>query len=508
MMKAKIIKIGSDARNELISGAKFLADAVSSTLGPFGANFFLEKGNKITNDGVTVAREIELDDVIQNRGIIALRQSAIKTNDEVGDGTTSAIVLAKAILDEAVKYLGDIKKGIIGKTSPIELMNQINTECKEIIEKLQSMSESVKSKEQLIESAKVSVKDEQLANLIGSTQWELGKDGVILAEETNDKDCSIEIVKGIKIDNGFGTGMIINNQEKQCLEVKDVKVLMTNSVFHDFKKIVKLLQQLERTGETKIVIIARAFSSECIQLCMENIKRGNMIYPINAPFTDQNEIMQDMASVIGGTYFNYEDRNLEDIQLSDLGFADKIISKRYEGIITSNKNPERVQARVLELQEKLKGEPSEFEKKNLQRRIAQLSNGFAIIKIGANSELERAYKKDKADDCVNAVKSALQEGVVDGAGIAFKTISDSLPNTYILKKPLLSIYEQIKSSAPKDFIIEKWVKDPVKVLRVALQNACTVSGTFATAMGATATARPDTCLCNKNQQNENTTQES
>lgn len=488
----KIIKKGAVARSELIKGADFLADCVKSTLGPFGANFFLEKGNKITNDGVTVAREIELPDEIQNRGITALRQASIKTNDEVGDGTTTAVVLAQAVLKEAVRFLGDESKGIIGKKAPVEVMNQISKECTEIVDILKTKAETVKTKEQLIESARVSVKDETLATLIGGMQWELGKDGIIIAEETNDKNCTIDKVKGIRIDNGFGTSMVINNQEKQSLEVSDVDVLMTNNTFHDFKKIIHIFDGMARLGKRKLVIVGRAFSTECIQLCMDNAKQGNFIYPINAPYTDQDEVMKDMAAILGGTYYHYEDRNLEDMMLSDLGHADKIVARRYDAVITGNGNPE---ARIAELQAILKGEKSEFMKRNIQQRLAQLTNGFAILKVGANSEMERDYKKDKADDCVNAVRSALQEGVVDGAGLAFKQIAETLPDTYILKRPLQSIYEQIMYSAPKDFKIESWVKDPVKVLRIALQNACTIAGTFATAMGATATEVPKPHKC-------------
>lgn len=492
MTNAKIVKKGSVARNELIKGADFLADSVKSTLGPFGANWFLEKGDKITNDGVTVAKEIELEDEIQNRGVSALRKASIKTNDEVGDGTTTAIVLAQAILKEAIRSLGDESKGVVGKKTPAEVMSQIKIECNEIVDKLKSMADEVKSKEQLIESARVSVKDVELANLIGSTQWELGKDGIIIAEETNNLDCSIEKVNGIRIDNGFGTAMIISNQEKQSLEAFDTRVLMTNNTFHDFNKIKHLFEALGKNKENKLVIIGRAFTSECIQICMENIKNGVYLYPINAPFTDQDEVMKDMAAVLGGVYYNFEDRNLEDIMLSDLGYAKKVIATRYSAIITGNETPTK---RIEELNEMLKGEKSEFMKKGIQQRIAQLTNGFAILKVGANSEIERSYKKDKADDCVNAVRSALQEGVVDGAGLAFKQISDSLPDTYILKRPLLSIYEQIMYSAPKGFEIESWVKDPVKVLRIALQNACSVAGTFSTALGATATARPKQHNC-------------
>lgn len=491
--KFKIIKIGTGARSELIKGANFLADAVGSTLGPFGANFFLEKGNKITNDGATIAREIELKNEIQHRGVVALREATLRANDEVGDGSTSTTVLAQAILKEAVRFLGDDEKGIHGKKTPIEVIKQIEAERKEVTEKLIAMSTQIETKEQLIDSAIVSVEDKELGALIGGAQWELGKDGILIAEDTAERESSFEKVKGLRIDNGFGTSFMINNHEKQTLEIEHSRVIMTNHTLQDLRPLKSIIDQLVKNGVTVITIIARAFTETAIKVCSENINKGGvMIYPLNAPYTDQAEIMKDLAAVLGGTFYHYEDRALEDMQLSDVGFGEKIIAKRYEAIITGKDDEKikiRVDARLAELEAKLAGSVSEFEKRGLNGRIAQLQSGFGIMKIGANSDAERARIKDKADDAVNAVRAAYQEGVVSGAGLAFKEISEALPDTYILKRPLLSIYQQIMARAPKDFVVEDWVKDPVKVLRIALEKACSVAGSFATAEGATATER-------------------
>jgi chaperonin GroEL len=483
----KLVKIGTEARNELMVGANFLADAVKRTLGPFGQNFFLEKGDRVTNDGVSIAQEIELKDEIQQRGVYALRKASIKTNDEAGDGTTSAIVLAQAILKDAVRNLGDDQKGIAGKKTPSEVIKQIETERLEIEEKLNKMAKPIKTVEQLVESARVSVENDELAKLIGETQWELGKDGIIIAEETAEETSSIEKIHGIRIDNGFGTSHIINNQEKQLLEVKDARVIMTNHTLGNLKPVENVINQLLKTGTTNIIIVARAFTNEAIAICLENIKQGNLkIFPINAPYTNQSEIMKDMAATLGGTFYDAESSSLEDMQLSDVGFASKLIARRYDAIFTGKNNTDK---RIEELKEQLKGSQSDFEKKQLQERIAQMTNGFAIIKVGANSETERKYKFDKVTDGVNAVRYALKEGVVDGAGLAFKQISEALPDTYLLKRPLLSIYEQIMFSAPKEFIIADWVKDPVFVLKTILKHACSVAGTLATVAGVTATEK-------------------
>lgn len=488
----KIVAVGVEARDRLVKGANFLASAVSSTLGPYGSNCAMEKGNRITNDGVSIAREIWLKDEIENRGVTILREAAIKTNDEAGDGTTSSITLAQAILKEAIARLPK-GKGIIGGQTPAEINRQIENERKEITKKLEDMAVKIETKEQLIDSALVSVENKELAELIGTVQWELGKDGILIAEETAERECSVEKVFGVRIDNGFGTSVAINNVEKQSLEVNDVRTILTNHTIQNFEPIIDVLTQLQRTGVDKVVIIARAFTEDAIRTCMENTKKGFKIFPINAPYTDQNEVMKDLESVLGGTYINTETRELASMQLSDIGVAERIVAKRYSAILTGKndeKAKERVGLRVKEIKTAIKGSLSEFEKKQLNARLAQLVSGFAIVKVGATSEVERSYKKDKCDDAVNAVRAALQEGVVAGAGLAFKQISESLPDTYILKKPLMSIYEQIMSTAPSDFKIEPWIRDPVKVLRIALEKACSVAGTFATTTIAIANERP------------------
>jgi len=490
----KIMKIGSEARDALIKGANYLGDATKSTLGPFGQNFFLEKKNRITNDGVTIAREIEARDEIENRGVIALREAAIKQNDEVGDGTTTAIALAQAILNEIVKLIGT-GRTIANKETPAEVRVRLEKERLEVTDKLVAMSKAIQSEEEMINSATVSVEDKALGEIIGKAQWKLGKDGVLLAEEVNDRECSVEFVNGVRLDNGFSTSLSINNQEKQSLELNGAHVLLTNFVFNEkvgLAPILEPMKQLYKTGARHVILFGRAFSLQAFKDMKANAEQGYFIYPINAPYQDQNEVMKDLEAVLGGTYVNTESLDIENVQLSDFGVCEKIVARRYDATITGKADDaakERIARRVEDLEKQLKGSQSEFEKKTLKTRIAQLTVGFGIVKIGAQSETERGYKKDKADDAVNAVRVALQEGVVPGAGLAFKLISESLPEGYILKKPLLCVYEQIMSTAPAGFEVPAWVQDPVKVLRIALEKACSVAGTFATAGGANATER-------------------
>lgn len=489
-MIRRVIASGIPARTKLAAGAKFLADAVGGTFGPFGENWFLDKKNTITNDGVTVAREIQLPDEIENRGAAAIREASVKTVEEVGDGTSSSAMLAYAIYDTASRLLA--KEGVIGKKTSAEVVQQIERERIEVTDKLIAMSTPIETKEQLIASATVSTESPELGKLIGSAQWDLGEDGYLLAEETAERTSSVENVRGIRIDNGFGTSQIVNNQEKQTLEVDDTKVILTSYTLSNLKPVENIINQLVKSGIRTITIIARAWTEEGIKVCLENINGGTVkIYPLNAPYVDMQERFKDLAAVTGAKFFDSESTALQDMQLSDVGFAKRIVARRFDAIITgTDDTTDRINARVSELMDKRAGSQSDFEKKNLVERAAQLQNGFGIIKVGSPSDMERKRLFDKAEDAVNAVRAAFQEGTVKGGGLAFKEISDSLPDTYLLKRPLCALYEQIISTAPEGFVIEDWVRDSTKVLRIALEKACAAAGSFASAGGVVTQAFP------------------
>lgn len=491
----KIILQGTQAREALAKGAKAMFDLVSGTLGPHGYNVFLDKGKRPTNDGIKIANEVQLQDEVANLGASAIREAGTKTNDEVGDGTTTAITLAYKIYETVNRFLA--KEGVIGKKTPAELVKQVEKERLEITEKLQAMATPIETKEQLISSAIVSVEDTELGTLIGTAQWDIGKDGYLLAEETAERTSSVERIKGVRIDNGFGTSQVINNQEKQTLEVEDTDVLLTSitiKTFADWQYIMKLYEALIKKGGRNLVIIARAWTDETVSWCLQNInKSGACVYPLSAPYVDMQERMKDLQSVLGGTFYDSENSTLDDIQIGGLGKAKRIVARRFDAIITGTDDmltQDRVSKRVDELKQKREGSQSDFEKKTLTERIAQLENGFGIIKVGSSSDMERKRLFDKCEDAVNAVRAAYQEGTVEGAGLAFKTISDTLPDDYLLKRPLCSIYEQIVSTSPADFVIEPWVRDPVKVLRVALEKACSTAGAFASAGGAISQQNP------------------
>lgn len=249
----------------------------------------------------------------------------------------------------------------------------------------------------------------------------------------------------------------------------------------------KIAGLASREGHNKIVIIARAWSDEAIQVCLQNINQGAVkIYPLSAPYVDMQERFKDMEAILGGKFYDSESTRLKDVVFSDLGFAKKVVARRMDAVITGREDVwvrDRIAGRVKELEEKRIGSQSEFEKKLLSERLSQLQNGFGIINVGSPSDMERQRLYDKCEDAVNAVRAAFQEGTVPGAGLAFKQIADELPNDYLLKLPLQETYKQIMASAPSDWKPEKWIRDPVKVLRVALEKACAAAASFSTAGG-------------------------
>ncbi len=501
-MKKRIAKVGVPARDSLLKGANFMVDAVKLTLGPFALSFALQKNNEIVDDGVTVAREIcagAIHDETEARGARMMLEVATKTEERGTDGTSTALTLAQAITNKAISLL-PTKETINAdaKMRPAEVRMKIESECQEVVKMLNDMAEPIKDEKALIKSALVSTGNTELSELLGKTQWQLGKDGIIIAEETADKICSIERVKGIKIDNGIVSSLAINNQEKQSLVLKDIPILLTDFVIKDLRPAILNFNEVTQRGTgignlmterglNKLILVGRHFEPLAIQQCMDNMKTGFEIYPVNAPYMDMKEVMKDLAAILGGRYISSEKAVLEGITMNDLGFVSRLEAGRQSSIFTGVKDVKtdaRIELRVKELQEQLKGSVSDFEKKLLTQRIAQLTNGFAILKVGSLTELDRKFMKRKADDAVGAVRSALEEGVVAGAGLAFKEISEKLPEDYILKEPLLSVHAQLMSLAPKGFKIEKWVKDPVKVLRIALEHACSVAKNFAMAGGS------------------------
>ncbi len=500
----KISIVGTEARDKVIKGADYVANMVKSTLGPFGTNCLLEKGNRPTNDGYTISAELAgtVVDEFERRGALALHEASAKTNDEVGDATSTAETLTQAIIKEALKHLPSDKK-IVSRKKPSEILQMIEESKNNVIAKLKEISTPVESEQALIESAKVSVEDEELAQLIGSTQWNIGKFGFIIAEEVNEPKSSVQIVKGIRLDNGFGTPFLITNQAEQSLELADCPIILTNYIFHkqDILNLKPIVDQLILQKRNKLVVIARAFDADAIQLCMQSMQTGFLIAPLNAPYVYQSEIMKDLSAITGATYYDTEEKDISELNQKDVGFATKVVARRFDAIVTGvEDNPliaDSIQQRVKQLEEKLNGTISDFERKGIQARVSQFQGGFAILKVGSETPFERKYKFDKATDAVNSVRLALQGGTVKGAGLAFKEIGENLLDTDILKKPLTCIYDQIITSAPEGYEVPEWVRDPYLTLVSALKNACSVAGQFASINCVITTQDEEKC-CHKN----------
>ncbi len=491
-MKKKISLQGTDARQKLLDGVKKVASMVKRTYGPYGKNFASGvRGGvvKISNDGVSLAKEIQGADEFEDIGVRSVVEAATKTNDKAGDGTTSAVILTEAILDGLV-----VEEGASSKNNVIKALKQVEVESKEVVAQLEKMARPVETREHLIKIARVSVEDVALAELIGGAQWDVGASGTVMAEEHNAPNDEVEFIYGIRIDNGYGTSRVANNAEKQALDLKNVRILITNKIFNkvgDLTDMLPLFENLSRDNESHVVLLARAFDESCIGWLANNLKlfaqnkSGIAVYPINAPYVDMDEVMEDLAAATGSRFIDANERNMKRATVSDVGRATKVFCTRDTGIVTGHKPGENeiidgmVKARVANIEEKLTGKVSEFEKRNLETRKAQLTAGTAIIKVGAETEQERKYKKDKVDDCVNTVKAAIVSGVVPGAGLALHAIALENP-TMSIADALRAPHRQIVANAGGELEIPEWVQDPLKVVKTAFEKASSIARSLAT----------------------------
>lgn len=487
-MKKKIMLTGAPAVKKLKDGVDRVVDAVKLTLGPSGRNFASGvRGGavRVSNDGVSLAREIEGRDEFEQVGVRAAQDAMGRANDIAGDGSSTTGVLMQSIFDTMV---GDPET--ISAISPLSKFKQAKEEGAFVVEALNKMAVPVLDVDHLKRIVEVSVEDPALAAMIAEANWKVGKEGTLLAEESNQKEDTVEYINGVRIDNGYGSSELANNPAKMSLEISDVHVLVTDYTMNTIKKMEALtpvMKQLMAQGTRGVAIIARGWDVTAIGICKKNIEAGFNIWPLSAPYEDHDEVMQDLAAVTGAKLIKSNERNLDTIQLSDFGMSPKISATRYEGIVAGVTGDERVnglvEARVARIRDMLTGQISPFEKKSLDRRLSQLTGGTALLKIGAETEQERKYRKDKVDDAINASKAALNDGVVPGAGQTLMKIASMLEDT--VSKPLLADalrapYLQIIANAGGVFEIPDWVEDPVMVVRVAFEKALSIAGSLAT----------------------------
>jgi len=516
---AKQLKFDLEARNELFNGVEKLASAVKATLGPKGRTVVIESeyGNPIiTKDGVTVAKSIELEDPIENSGALIVKEAAAKTNDQAGDGTTTATVLAHAILKEGFKKIAN-------GANPIELKRGIDKTVVRVVEYLKEKARPVSGNSEIAQIGTISANnDPSIGSIIATAMEAVGKDGIITVEEGNTAETELDIVEGLQFDKGYLSPYFVTDTNKMEAVIEDAYVLIIDKKISDMKDLLPILEKTMQAGK-QVVVIAEDVDGDALSTLVVNKIRGNLkVCAVKAPaFGDKRkEMLGDIAILTNGTVLESESGfNLEDAQLDHLGQAGKIIiTKDNTTIINGAGSKESITERVEQIKTLIEDTDSDYEQEQLQSRLAKLSGGVAIIRIGAGSEIEMKEKKDRVDDALNATKAAVQEGIIPGGGTTLRRFKDTLDDEIFenadqclgmeivlaaCKAPFNAIMENAglnadviwnevemtgehsgigydaRSSKVVD-MIEKGIIDPVKVTRVALEKAASVAGTMLT----------------------------
>ena len=509
---AKQIKYGQDARHALESGINQLANTVKITLGPKGRNVVLDKkfgAPLITNDGVTIAKEIELEDPFENMGAQLVKEVATKTNDVAGDGTTTATLLAQALVREGLK-------NVAAGANPMIVRKGIQKAVDAAVEKLLSTAKKVHGKEDIARVASVSAANEEIGQLIAEAMEKVTADGVITVEESKTAETYSEIVEGMQFDRGYITPYMVTDTEKMEAVLDDLYILITDKKISNIQEILPLLEQVMQAGR-KMVIIAEDVEGEALSTLIVNKLRGTFVcVPVKAPgFGDRRkEMLQDIAILTGGQVISEElGFDLKDTQISQLGTAKQVkIQKELTIIVDGAGDKNAIADRVAQIRRELEASTSEFDKEKLQERLAKLAGGVAVIKVGAATETEMKEMKLRIEDALAATKAAVEEGIVAGGGTSYidviptvaalleKNEGDEKTGIQIVLKALEEpawqiaknaglegsvIVDKVKScETGKGFnaLVEEYVDmisagivDPVKVTRSALQNAASVA---------------------------------
>jgi len=513
---AKEIFFSDKARNKLFTGVEKLADAVKVTMGPRGRNVLIQKSfgaPSITKDGVSVAREIELDDALENMGAQLVKEVASNTADEAGDGTTTATVLAYSIFKEGLK-------NITAGANPIEVKRGMDKAAGLIIEELKNISKEVKDKKEIAQVATISANsDSKIGDLIAEAMEKVGKDGVITVEEAKGINDELDVVEGMQFDRGYLSPYFVTNSEKMTAELENPLLLITDSKISSLKDLIPLLEQTQQTSRP-LLIIAEDVEGEALTTLVLNRLKGVLnIAAVKAPgFGDRRkEMLKDIAILTGGTVITEElGLTLEKATLDQLGSAARVvIDKDNTTIVDGKGEASAVDARVNEIKIQLENTTSEYDKEKLQERLAKLSGGVAVIKVGAATETEMKEKKDRVDDALSATKAAVEEGIVIGGGAALVKAAgkinlnlegDEQVGAEIILRAIKAPIKQIADNAGFDAgvvahnvsntenandgfnaatgeyvdMFEAGIIDPLKVERVALQNAVSVASLLLT----------------------------
>ncbi|PIU46756.1 chaperonin GroEL [bacterium (Candidatus Gribaldobacteria) CG07_land_8_20_14_0_80_33_18] len=504
---AKQIKYKEEARRKLKAGVDKLADAVKVTLGPRGRNVVLDKGfgtPTITNDGVTIAKEIELEEKIENLGAEIVKEVASKTNDIAGDGTTTAVVLAQALITEGFK-------NVTAGANPLALRKGIEKGVEIVVEELKRISKKIAKKEEIVQVATVSAEDSEIGKLIADVIEEVGKDGVVTVEESKTFGLSKEIVKGLQFDRGYVSPYMITNMEKMEAILEEPFILITDKKISSLQDILPLLEKITQAGKKELLIIADEIEGDALATLVVNKLRGIFqSVAVKTPgFGDRRkEMLEDIAIVTGGEVISEEKgMKLENIELKMLGRADKVVITKENTIIVGGKGKKaNIEARIIQIRNEITITTSEFDKEKLQERLGKLVGGVAVIKVGAPTEVEQKARQYKAEDALSATKAAIEEGIIPGGGVALiRTLNaleklnlkgDEKTGIEILKKALEEPMKLIAQNAGKEGavvveevkkhkngygfntqtlifedLMENGIIDPTKVVRLALENA-------------------------------------
>ena len=513
---AKKIEFGEKARQHLVAGVNKVANAVKVTLGPKGRNVVLDKGfgsPTITNDGVTIAKEIDLEDKLENIGAELVKEVASKTNDTAGDGTTTATLLAQAMIAQGMK-------NVAAGANPMGIRKGIQKAVAKVIESIKEQSKLIETKEERAQVATISAQDKEVGEMIANVMEKVGKDGVITVEESQTFGLSEETVEGLQFDKGYISPYMITDAEKMESTLEDPFVLVTDQKISAIKDILPILEGVTKMGKKEILIIADELEGEALATLVVNKLRGTLnALAVKAPgFGDNRKaIMDDIAIVTGAQVISEEKgMKLDTVGVEMLGRADKVIATKDNTTIVGGKGEKNnIEDRVASLRRQIEQSDSEFDKEKLQERLAKLAGGVAIVKVGAATETEQKEKQHRVEDALEATKAAVEEGIVAGGGVALLRAIDSLDDLKLkgdertgvrivrsaLEEPLKQIainagkegsvvVEKVRSlkgtegyNAENDTyedLLKEGIVDPAKVTRLAVHNASSIASMLLT----------------------------
>jgi chaperonin GroEL len=517
---AKQIKFNEDARASIKKGIDKLAQAVTMTLGPRGRAVVIEKGYgapQVTFDGVTVAKEIELEDKWENIGAEFIKQAADKTNDGVGDGTTTATVLAHAMIDEGEAVIRE--KGF----NVIQLAEELRKSSAGVVKALEDQRELINDNKKIKEVATLSAKDGEIGGLIATVMEKIGKEGVVTVEDSNTIGNSYDMVEGMQFDRGYLSQYMVTNQEKMEASLDEPYVLVTDKKISSIQEILPLLEKIVASGKKELLIVADDLEGEALATLIVNKLRGIFnVLAVKAPgFGDRKkEMLQDIAIVTGATFIAEDlGKKLENAEIDDLGRAHRVVSDKDKTTIVDGKGDKKaIESRVAQLKAQIKKTDSDFDKEKLQERLGKLAGGVAVIKIGAPTEAAQKELKQRVDDAVNATRAAMEEGIVPGGGIALFNVSMKIEEknaevvrilTRALEAPVRAIVANSGESAERVVddlrkrknepwhgfnamtnkmgdLKEAGIIDPLKVVKMAFTNAISVAANYLTIGAAVA----------------------